>query len=476
MRKVFLDDLPKHGEFESRIDWKNSVGFNVKFIYDDIDGEFRIKKYEFKNNNSYLQVIYRNKEYKLSSSQIKKCSLGGVLSNINYDYIYQIDDMVKTKIGELRILNKIKIKSGNHFVKGYEYECQNDGFIGKITENNLNQGKGCPVCRNKKVLKGVNDLWSLNPHIANLLEDYVDGYIYTNSSNKTTNWKCPDCNTIIKNKRINSISTYGLSCPKCSDGVSYPEKFIFNILEQLSIEFERQYKFKWSKNKKYDFYIPSLSSIIETHGLQHYEHTGRGRSLQEEQENDKLKEQLAKENGIEHYIVIDCRESDLELIKNSVLNSKLAKLLNLSNINWVKCHEYACKSRMKEICELWNKVKNIKEISKITKLSTNSIRTYLKKGSNIWKWCNYNSCEEIIKNNIKNGERNSKKIVCLNTQKVFNSIKEAQVFYRIKGHCMTEVCRGERRYYGKDPVTGEPLKWMYYEDYIKQQDTYKKVI
>ena len=57
LRKVFLDELPRN---KSRIDWCNSVGMKVKFVYDDIEGEIEILD---KLNNDTLLIGYRNKKY-----------------------------------------------------------------------------------------------------------------------------------------------------------------------------------------------------------------------------------------------------------------------------------------------------------------------------------------------------------------------------------------------------------------------------
>ena len=46
MRKVFLDNLPK---FNNKIDWKNSVGYIVNFVYDNIEGTLEIIDY-YKSN------------------------------------------------------------------------------------------------------------------------------------------------------------------------------------------------------------------------------------------------------------------------------------------------------------------------------------------------------------------------------------------------------------------------------------------
>ena len=77
---------------------------------------------------------------------------------------------------------------------------------------------------------------------------------------------------------------------------------------------------------------------METHGKQHYEDGFKGcggRTLEEEQQNDKNKYELAIKNGIkqQNYIVIDCSKSDLEFIKNNIINSRLNELFNLNKNN-----------------------------------------------------------------------------------------------------------------------------------------------
>jgi len=176
--------------------------------------------------------------------------------------------------------------------------------------------------KKKDSKKKKNCLAYTHPEIAKLVLNKELSYQLTHGSGKKVDFVC-GCGKIIKDKTVHTVVRRGLSCPECSDGISYPEKFMFNLLDQLDIDFESQKIFNWSENKRYDFYIPKYDCIIETHGLQHYKHTGFDRTLEEEQRNDDLKEKLAKENGIENYIVIDCRKSEMEWIKNKVLDSKL---------------------------------------------------------------------------------------------------------------------------------------------------------
>lgn len=60
-----------------------------------------------------------------------------------------------------------------------------------------------------------------------------------------------------------------------------------------------------------------------------------------------------------------------------------------------------------------------------------------------------------------NKEKNGKKILCVNNGKVFNSIREAEVFYGTYKDAIGRCLRGQLKTAGKDPETGEKLKWQY---------------
>ena len=339
------------------------------------------------------------------------------------------------------------------------------------TADSLLHKHGCPYCCHtpKKILIGFNDMWTTNQKLAELLANKEDGYKYTQYSNKKVDWKCKDCGNIIRNKTISDISLKGFICPKCGDGVSYPEKFMFNSLKQLLNKgFQTQLNkstFKWCKNYKYDFYINEIYGIVETGGLQHYEDIKKGlwQSLEETQENDFDKEWLARKSGIKNYIIIDCRKSDMEWIKKSIMKSRLPILLGFKeeDIDWLKCHEYACSSLVKVVCDYWNNgIKNICDIVDITDLHRDTIRKYLKQGVELG-WCDYNAKEESIKNIENNKILNSKKVKCIETGIIFNSITEAiGKIFDVKAYKISQCCKGERKFCGK-LEDGTKLHWEY---------------
>ena len=276
--------------------------------------------------------------------------------------------------------------------------------------------------------------------------------------------KCPDCG-FEKNMAINTLRRQGFSCNKCGDGVSYPNKIGLNLLEQLGINFTPEYSPNWIKPKRYDFYFDfdNKKYILEMDGGWHKKDNKlSGQTKEESKIIDDYKDRLAFEHDIE-VIRIDCENIDLEYIKNNILNSKLAGLFDFNNIDWLKCHEFACGSLVKLVCDLWEKlIHNTLKIAEDVKISRYTTIKYLKQGAKLG-WCNYDPKEELLNNYIKQ----SKKVICLTTKDVFKSVSDASRKYNIKTRGISFCCGHKAESAGKHPETGEKMVWMYLEDYEK---------
>ena len=291
-----------------------------------------------------------------------------------------------------------------------------------------------------------------------------DAKQHTRSSNKKVTVTCPHCG---KTKDIGIYTIYNrksISCT-CGDGIKYPEKFMINVLEQLDIEYIFQLTkttFDWCEDKRYDFYIPSLNNtIIETHGRQHYEDCTWSKA-KDVQENDRIKYELALQNGIKDgdYVVIDCRYSDAEWIKNSILNSKLNELFDLSEIDWIECGKKAQKNLVKEVCEYWNNNRQewetTKTLAEVFGLSRGVITDYLKKGAGLG-WCKYDAKEEMIKTAKLNGKAKGKRVAMYDLDgnfimEEYSTNELARRFFaetgiRLCGSNIRMVARGERKHY-----------------------------
>ena len=283
---------------------------------------------------------------------------------------------------------------------------------------------------------GINTIYDKAKWMIDLGVSEEDAKKYTPNSSKKITVKCPYCNKEKKTKINNIYYNNSIGCT-CGDGTSYPEKFTISLLDQLNVNYIKEYSPEWIDSKKYDFYfeLDNEKYIIETHGKQHYDDGFEifgGRNLKEEQQNDQYKRELALSNGINDYIILDCRESSLDWIKSSIINSKLNKIFDLSNVDWFKCEKFALSNRVKEVCNYWkihNEI-NGEELSvgylcDIFNLARSTVRKYLKIGVK-FNWCNYNPEEErekILKlNHNRIAKKSSKKV------EVFKDGKSLGVF------------------------------------------------
>lgn len=66
---------------------------------------------------------------------------------------------------------------------------------------------------------------------------------------------------------------------------------------------------------------------------------------------------------------------------------------------------------------------------------------------------------------------NSKSVICLNTGEIFDYMGAACLKYNIKNAAnISSCCRGKTKGTGIHPKTGEKLRWMYYDDFLKKEE------
>ena len=476
MRKMFLENLPrwKDGNCKGSINWKESIGCKIHFIYDEVEDILEIVDY-IKGRNQKVKVLYNGTIYEVSCDRMRKCQIGNQLLNKRTsEFRIEIGQTFKDNKRDFIIIDREykKDKDGVNR-KYYKYHCNvcywNEGWI---EERNLKNGNGCSCCGNKTVVKGINDIATTNPELIKYFVNEEEGYNYTYSSNKKVLCKCPNCN-YKKEMKICDLYYKGFSCHQCSDGISYPEKIMYNLLKQLKEnklikDFIYQYSktnSKWCSKYRYDFYfkLNNEQYIIETHGGQHYcNKTKFKRTLEEEQQNDKNKYNLAILNGIKpnNYIVIDCRLSNLDFIKNNIINSRLNEIFNLNNIDWIKIGQYSEKSLVKEICDYWYLHDNINNeglttdyVGYVFNTTRNTIINYLKKGMKLG-WCNYDINKERIKGIRKASLSRSIPIKILKNgilKGIFISSseleKQSEILFgtKLNNSKISSVCNGKRK-------------------------------
>ena len=345
-------------------------------------------KYDYKHSprinrklRKYIE-FHREERNKIIIDKIISNEILEQYKNRNFDYVYEINDIVDVKSGKIQILDKTYINTKSSKRRAYKCKCLNDkcGYEYIDYEYNVTKGIGCGCCNGKIVVNGINDLNTTNPEISKLLLNYEDGFKYTKNSGQSLDWKCPICGKIHKDKKITNISKVGLSC-NCSKTKSYPNRFMHWLLINLNIHFEEEKTFCWSNNRKYDFYLSDFNIIIEMMGKQHYEKCSfTTRTLEEEQINDDYKNEIAIDNGIKKYICIDCTYSDFNYIKNNVLNSDLNNVINFKMVDWDFVQVKSETNILNEIAKYWNDgIYDTKLIGEKVGLTSSPVVKHLKK-------------------------------------------------------------------------------------------------
>lgn len=347
-------------------------------------------------------------------------------------------EILKSKSNNIKVLGNY-----NNSTTNIKCECLVCGYIWDANPNKLLSEKHyCPLCNNRVVEKGINDIWTTNKNLANLLLDPENGYKYSQFSNKRVDWKCNNCSTIVKDKKIHDINIYGFSCPSCGDGISYPNKLMFNLLTQLKICFECEKSFDWckflhkgkTKCGRYDFYFKDINNnkyLVEMDGGFHFkDNTLSGQLKNDSIYIDNMKNSLAIKNGFD-IIRIDSSKSNFSFIKSNIINSKLGMLFDLCNVDWNSIELNINQSEMISVCGLWNNgIKNIKDISNIMNRDTSTIRKYLKRG-NLLGICDYSAVFR-------------KKIFCEDLNIIFSSCSEAAKYFNMSITTMSLICRGKQ--------------------------------
>ena len=548
MNKLIDDNLIKAA---NKIIWSKNIGKNVKVLYNDKEYLFTIKSLDANAQN--IIVSYNGQDYITRRKSFKD---GKIYKIISKDFLFKTNETINNNI----ILSQERINGSKY----YQVKCAKCGYIRLILEYDLNKKHHCAVCTNKIIIKGINDIATTHPHLIKYFKHKEDAYKYSYGSGQKVWLKCPDCG-FEKYTTIFSMCKYQLfNCPRCSDGFSYPEKMMISILDDLNVNYIPQYQIKDKsfsfKNRDYkpiyDIYFKNgnMKYLIEMDGGFHKKAYKDSKfSTEDIRIIDKKKDILAKENN---YIMIriDSQKSDFNYIMENIKNSILINIFDFSSIDEKSINSKIFSSLVKQVCNYYNVNTNLstRQIAEYYKLDRSTIVKYLKLGKELG-WCDYtihnsyiknaklrevkviclntqkvyNSIQSIVddynyininsvgkccshkikhagyitKNNkkeklcwmflneykerfktnedvkeyikLQNSRKEvkrmniNKKVICLNNKQIFNNLLEAQNFVKLKSMSgLSQCCSGLVKSAGKDPTTGESLRWMYYEDYL----------
>lgn len=279
---------------------------------------------------------------------------------------------------------------------------------------------------------------------------------YPARSHEKVEVKCPVCSTI-KTITLDNLYRHGISCNKCSKSRSNGEFITHIILEYNNEDFEIEKTFPnltSSKNYKlrFDFYLPKRNTVIEIQGIQHFKEYNNyfydEDSTNHQLDNDYLKKEYCKNNNLK-LITIENINSDINSIISSI-NSNLPYLKVDRNhvVNELTNREHM-RWNYTDISNMYKEGKTLEEIASKYNTRPNNVVNIVR----------------ILGIYVGSGSP-TKYVRCINTGKIFNSIKDASKWCNLKSFGIGRVCNGKAQYAGKHPKTNEPLKW----EFVKRGD------
>lgn len=214
-----------------------------------------------------------------------------------------------------------------HYVSGYQAMKKKCVFHCDICGENFEQmpsrlinqhiyGCGCQVTKKKTNSQFLDE-------IKDVLNEYEILEEYTNIDTPIQ-FKHKPCGCIFKLSPYKFIHRHDKKyCPICYYKKSKGEISITKTLEELGIDYQREFIFPNTKFR-FDFYLPSFNIAIEYDGIQHFEETffSKGKELENIQTRDKEKNKFTIENNIALYRIPYTDYDEISKILYKILKEK----------------------------------------------------------------------------------------------------------------------------------------------------------
>lgn len=203
--------------------------------------------------------------------------------------------------------------------KNVWWKC-NEGHTWKSSVANRTRGNNCPICGNQQLLKGYNDLATVNPELAQEWNYAKNVNLHPSdifpNYNKKVWWICRKGHEwqATPNSRIQ-----GTGCPICSSELhtSFPEQCIFFYITQKTHATNREKV----HGKEIDIFVPQYNLAVEYNGSFFHK---------DQKNKDKQKYEFLRNQGIRLIVV---EESDKNTVGDDVIYYKYNSR-DFSNLEW----------------------------------------------------------------------------------------------------------------------------------------------
>jgi len=194
-------------------------------------GSENYRKSRLKNSLSFYDWCYENLLKELADYILSR-----------WDYELNVD-----RKGNMLSPKDVSYSSGGYEKQGYWFKCLDH----PEHESELKSISCFTHSRRSLECKLCNSVSVTNPYLDIFLINKDDSKKYSKGSGINIPMKCPECG-YEKELSFDTLVRHGFGCNKCSDGISYPNKFGFNFMEQIRKlkiikDFKTEKSFSWLK-------------------------------------------------------------------------------------------------------------------------------------------------------------------------------------------------------------------------------------
>lgn len=314
------------GNNKGHFNWKENIGKELPFQYDDLTGIIKIIDYKSVNRNNLVTIKYQDNVITTSTSNLLQLKIPSFLNrNKNTrQYLYKIGDIIDKDFQESNVIEqtRISVKATKNYetTRGYKLKCLCCGYEYKTREDRISS---CPVC-------GIRSSWTERFIFSIFIQAKIEFEVQKEFEWLQNRWYdvyLPKYNATVE---INGVQHY--------EPIKNPNR------EQKSAEQQ---------------YLECVKS-------------------------DELKHDTAIKNGLSYYVIDAKNQNNLYNIAKSVLT-----FIDFSNISEFECGKFATNNVVKKYCQLWNKGYSIEEIAKRLDCSIGTVQRRLREG-NQYNLCAYN--------------------------------------------------------------------------------------
>lgn len=305
------------GNNKGHFNWKENIGKELPFQYDDLTGIIKIIDYKSVNRNNLVTIQYQDNVITTSTSNLLQLKIPSLLNkNKNTrQYLYKFGDIIDKDFQESKVIEQCKVYSKTkHYnvVRGYKLKCLCCGYEYKTREDRISS---CPVC-------GIRSSWTERFIFSIFIQAKIEFEVQKEFKWLQNRWYdvyLPKYNAIVE---INGVQHY--------EPIKNPNR------EQKSAE--QQY----------------LECI----------------------ESDKLKRDTAIKNGLSYYVIDARNQNNLYNMTKSVLT-----FIDFTLISEFECGKFATNNVVKKYCQLWNKGCSVERIAQKLDCSIGTVQRRLREGN-----------------------------------------------------------------------------------------------